>query len=215
MSIQLDRQHIILYICLAVTVLAGTYFIADKRAESARTEAAVAKAELAQTLDANKQFQAQVAAQLAQLQQQNQALQVQLAKRDKVEKSVSTQNGSLTPPQVASGIQTATGAKEGEATANGQFIQLDLPLGQQALSALQLVPMLQADKADLTLEVSNAEKQIDLEKQSHSSDLKADEAKLNSCQADLKSAKHSKLKDVMKTAGIALGVGIGIGLHFR
>ena len=74
----------------------------------------------------------------------------------------------------------------------------------RALSALQLVPLLQKDKADLTLEVSNEEKQIDLEKQSNASNLKVAEAKLDSCQADLKSAKYSKLKDVMKVAGVAL-----------
>jgi hypothetical protein len=95
------------------------------------------------------------------------------------------------------------------------MVQLDLPTGQAALSALQLVPLLQQDKADLTLEVSNAEKQVQLEKESHASDLKADDAKLKSCQADLNSAKKSKLKAVMRDAGIALGVGIGRGLHFR
>jgi hypothetical protein len=38
-----DKQHIILYVSLAIALLAGTYLVADKRAESARTEAAVAK----------------------------------------------------------------------------------------------------------------------------------------------------------------------------
>lgn len=212
---QLDKQHIILYVTLAIALIGGTYLIADKRAESARTEAAVAKAEKAQIVAANAQFQSQVTAELAQLQAQNQALQSQLAQRDKVEKSISTSNGSLTLPQVASGIQTATGGKDGEATANGQFIQLDLPLGQQALSALQLVPLLQADKADLTIEVSNSGKALDLEKSAHKSDIETDKKVLGSCQDDLKSSQRSKLKDIMKTAGIALGIGIGIGLHFR
>ena len=215
MAIQLDRQHIILYASLAVALLGGTYLIADRRAESARTEAAVAKAETTAILAANTQFQAQVSAQIAQLEASNQALQSHLAQRQATEKSIATQNGSLTPSQTATGIQTVTGAKDGEATVNGQFIQLDLPLGQQALSALQLVPLLQADKADLTIQVSNGEKALDLETKAHTSDKEADKKVLESCQADLKSAKRSKLKEVMKAAGIALGVGIGIGLHVR
>jgi hypothetical protein len=152
---------------------------------------------------------------LLSFQARNDSLEKALATREQTEKSIPTQNGSLNATQTAQGIQMATGAKEGEATANGQFIQLDLPLGQQALSALQLVPLLQKGKADLTLEVSNDEKALDLEKQSHQSDLKADEAKLNACQAELKSVKRSKLKAVMRDVGIGLGVGIAIGLHIR
>lgn len=211
----LDTQHKVLYVCLATTLLVGTYLFADHRAESARTEAAVAKAQLAQVQTANATFQAQVSAQLNQLQAQNDSLTKALSARQQTEKVIPTQNGSLTPPQVATGIQTATGGKNGEATSNGQFIQLDLPLGQQALSALQLVPLLQADKADLTIQVSNDEKALDLETKAHTLDKEADKKALDSCKVDLKSANRSKLKDVMKAAGIALGVGIGIGLHVR
>jgi hypothetical protein len=203
----LDKQHIILYVCLALALLGGTYLIADRRAETARTEAAVAKAQLAQVQSANTAFQAQVSAQISQLQASNQALEAQLAQRTITEKSIPTQNGSLNATQTASGIQVATGGKDGEATTNGQFIQLDLPLGQQALSALQLVPLLQKDKADLTMEVSNDEKALDLEKQSHQSDLKTDEAKLNACQADLKAVNHSLLRTRLRwfAAGIVVG----------
>jgi hypothetical protein len=211
----LDKQHIILYVSLAIALVGGTYLFADRRAESARTEAAVAKAQLAQVQSQNATFQAQVNAQLAQLQAQNDVLSKALATREQTEKSVPLQNGSLSATQVAQGIANATKSKPDEVSASGNMIQLDLPLGQQALSALQLVPMLQQDKADLTVQLGNEEKAVDLEKQSHASDLKADEAKLQSCQADVKAAKHSTLKTVFKTAGIALGVGIGIGLHFR
>lgn len=215
MAIVLDKQHLILYATLAVAIVAGTYLIADKRAESARTEAAVAKAQLAQSQEANKAFQAQVSAQISQLQQQNADLEKALAARSVTEKSIPTQNGSLTPTQVATGIQTVTQSKPDEVTASGNMIVLNLPLGQQALSALQLLPMLQADKADLTIQVSNGEKVLDLETKAHTSDKEADKKALDSCKADLKSAKRSKLKDVMKAAGIALGVGIGIGLHIH
>jgi hypothetical protein len=213
MDMILDKQHIILYVSLAIAPIGETYLIADKHAESARTEAAVAKAQMAQIVSANTQFQSQVTAQIAQLEASNQALQTQLAQRDKVEKSISTHNGSLTPTQVATGIQSATDANDGEATASGQFIQLDLPLGQQALSALQLVPLLQKDKADLTIEVFNDEKALVLEKQSHQSDLKADEAKLESCQADLKAVKRSTLRSKLRWLGAGVTVGF-VGRSF-
>ena len=211
----LDKHHIILYVSLGLALLAGTYLIADRRAETARTEAAVAKAQLVQVQSQNAAFQAQVSAQLAQLQAQNDSLAKALATRARTEKSISTKNGSLTPEQIAQAIAQATNSKPQEAQTVNGMIQLDLPLGQQALSALQLVPLLQQDKSDLTVQLANEEKSVDLEKESHQSDLKADEAKLQACQADLKAAKHSKLRDVMKTAGVALGVGIGIGLHIH
>lgn len=203
----LDTQHKVLYVCLATTLLVGTYLFADHRAESARTEAAVAKAQLAQVQTANATFQAQVSAQLNQLQAQNDSLTKALSARQQTEKVIPTQNGSLTPPQVATGIQTATGGKNGEATSNGQFIQLDLPLARTALTDMELVPLLQADKSNLSDQLSNEQKSLALEQSAHQSDLKTSKTSLDSAQADLKSCKANLTKSRMKWFGIGVVVG--------
>jgi hypothetical protein len=64
------------------------------------------------------------------------------------------------------------------------------------------------------VELSNEEKAVELEKESHASDLKADKVQLQACQADLKAEKRCTLRNVFRMAGITLGVGIRIGLHF-
>jgi hypothetical protein len=203
----LDRHHIILYVSLALALLAGTYLIADRKAETARTDLAVAKAQLVQTVSANRDFQAQVSAQLAQLQQENQALADALKVRQKVEVSIPAQNASLSASQVAQQIQTATKAKDGEVSATGDLLTLDLPLGQQALSALQLVPLLQQDKADLTVQVANDEKALQLEKESHASDVKALNAQIETDKVELKSVKATATRSKLRwfAAGVVVG----------
>jgi len=196
----LDRHHIILYVCLAGALLAGTFFIADRKAENARTQLAVAQAQLVQTESANKDFQAQVAQQLAQLQAQNADLAKALQARQTVEVKLPAQNASLSASQVAQGLGQG-------ATATGDTIVLPLPLGQIALTDMQLVPLLEADKATLTTELANETQSFTLEKESHVSDVKALNAQIEVDKVELKTEKALARRSKMRwfAAGLIVG----------
>ena len=185
---------------LALALLVGTYLIADRKAEADRTQLAVAQAQLVQTVSANRDFQSQVAQQLAQLQAQNADLAKALQARQSVEVKLPAQNASLSASQVAQGLGQG-------ATASGDTIVLPLPLGQLALTDMQLVPMLQTDKAQLTTELANETQSLQLEKDAHTSDVKALQAQIDVDKVELKAekalARRSKLR--WFAAGVVVG----------
>jgi hypothetical protein len=187
-------------VSLALALLVGTYLIADRKAEADRTQLAVAQAQLVQTVSANRDFQSQVAQQLAQLQAQNADLAKALQARQSVEVKLPAQNASLSASQVAQGLGQG-------ATASGDTIVLPLPLGQLALTDMQLVPMLQTDKAQLTTELANETQSLQLEKDAHTSDVKALQAQIDVDKVELKAekalARRSKLR--WFAAGVVVG----------
>jgi hypothetical protein len=195
----LDSKHIWLTIALVLALLFGVYAIESKRADKAEAQAQAAQV-------ANAQFQDQVNKQLVTLANENLALQQALAQRQVVEVQVPKQNIQLAAPQVAAGIDQAVGAKPGTTVVSGDTLILPLPLGQQALSALQLVPLLQQDKVDLTAQVTNVSKELDLEKQAHASDV-------NSCKLEVVALKKKGHKNIFKAVAIGIGIGIGIAFH--
>ena len=196
----LDKTHIILYVCLAGALLGGTYLITDRQAEHARTQLAVAQAQLVQTQAANNTFQSQVAQQLAQLQAQNADLAKALQARQTVEIKLPAQNATLSASQVAQGLGQG-------ATASGDTIVLPLPLGQIALTDMQLVPMLQTDKAQLSTELANETQSLQLEKEAHTSDVKALNAQIDVDKVELKAVKAEARKSKFKwfAAGVIVG----------
>lgn len=169
---------------LIITAMFGVYAIEARIADKAQSKADMAAQHASDIKKANEQFQAQTAIQIA-------ALQSALSIRQQVEAKIPPSIGSAPTPQVAQAIQTATNAQSTQVTTQGDFITLALPIARDAVTALQLVPLLQADKTDLT-------KALDLEKQAHVSDVQACKADVLAVQADLKATKAKGRKNAIK-----------------
>jgi len=169
------KTHLIL-LAFAATLSVGAvygvlYIQTSERAAAEQRQAVIVDALTAQ----NKVIQQQSAQQIAALNQQNQLLEAQiqqitaaLAKRQVIEVNVPKQNATLTAAQVA----TQLGG-----VAQGDDVLLPLSNAQSVLTAVQLVPLLQQDKVDLTAsngllknEVTNAQSALDLERKAHTSD---------------------------------------------
>jgi len=149
----------------------------------------------------NKAFQTQISQQISYLQEQNveqnkeiAVLTSALSARAIVEKKVQVTTHSLDAEQVAEGLG---------GTAVGDVVSLPLPKAQDALTAELLVPLLQADKNNLTDTVAAERKISDnnlaeytSEKAAHDSDNKtnatiilADKKELVAAKADARKAK--------------------------
>jgi hypothetical protein len=169
------KTHLIL-LAFAATLSVGAvygvlYIQSSERAAAEQRQAVIVDALTAQ----NKIIQQNVAQQIAALNQQNQQLELQnqqlsvlLAKRQVIEVALPKQNATLSATQVA----TQLGG-----VAQNNDVLLPLSNAQSVLTAVQLVPLLQQDKVDLTAsngllknEVINAQSALDLERKAHTSD---------------------------------------------
>lgn len=193
----LDKQHIVLYLALAASLLLGTYLFA-KRAEVAEGKAIAAEIKAADSEAQNKLFQQTVQVQLSQLAAENQQLSMALAQRQVLEVKVPQQNSTLSASQVAAGIDSTTGNKVGTTVVQGDTLILPTALGKEALSALQLVPLLQADKVTLTAENTNLSKALDLEKQAHVSDVQSCQLQVTADKLEIKAVKAQARKSKLK-----------------
>jgi hypothetical protein len=123
-----------------------------------------------------------------------------LQARQTVEVKLPVQNASLSASQVAQGLGQG-------ATAAGDTIVLPLPLGQLALTDMQLVPLLTQDKAQLQAELANETQSLTLEKQAHASDVKALNAQIDVDKVELKTEKALARRSKMRwfAAGVVVG----------
>jgi hypothetical protein len=203
----LDTKHFIGYGLAIVLALGLVYTIESKVADKAQSRADLAEAKAELISKQNADFQAQVSSQLAQLQAENASLAKALTAREQVEKLLPTKNGSLTATQVSSAISQALNAKQGEVSASGDTITVDLPLGQEITTALQLVPLLQTDKTQLQTELANETKALDLEKQSHASDVNALNVQISADKVELKAVKAQARRSKLRwfAAGVVVG----------
>jgi len=215
-------SHLVLIIALGLACFAGVYEFDSRRAQAADTKAAIAEAKYEEAAKTNSAVQAQTAQQIALLAQQNLALQSQntllaqsLAARRVAESQLPTQNASLTTQDAADKIQ---GLTNGKATPNGSDVVLDTPTARTVVSQLELVPLLQADKADLekrdadfTKEIDNDVAALDLEKKAHVSDNETCKV-----QVAAKDAEITKVKaDAKRTRNKFFVVGTVIGFILR
>lgn len=199
MAITLDKKHIVGWGLAILLALGLVYSVSSHRADVAELKAAQAQAELSIIQKQNSDFQSSIQKQLDSLASQNQQLTNALAEQKK-------KDSQLSPSQLGERVATLTDVQKSEVTPleNGHFDLTSNAVLQAALK-LEEVPVLQE-------QLSNETKALDLEKQAHQSDLKASDAALTSCKADLSAEKKNKFKSILKTAAVAVGVGIGIGL---
>lgn len=210
------KTHIILLAVVAGLILGGIYGIESLVAKHDDAAAAKYSQIAADTAKQNQQFQLQVQTEIAslvaanqQLANQNQQLVVSLATRQNQEIQIPKQTASLTAVQVAVELQ---------GTANGDNVSLTLPVAQNVLASVRLVPLLQADKKNLQdaynneVQIANNNEKLYTEEQkalvseqgSHKADNEANAKQITKIKAD---ARKSKLK--------WLGIGILIGFVGR
>jgi hypothetical protein len=209
--ISFGTSHLILLISCFIFLVGCIYLYDSKRAEKAEVQAAAAQAQAKIVDTQNKTFQAQTQQQILVLTQQNQSLQAQIqvltgaiAQRDA--QLTQKQQNILTLPPSALAEQWGSAAQESapDLDSQGNFL-VALPLAQKSVSALESVTVLQADKQDLTSELTNqrtitenTELQLTKEQAAHTSDMntcKVDKDALQSQITQLKaSARRSKLR---------------------
>jgi len=206
------KTHLIL-LAFAATLSVGAvygvlYIQTSERAAAEQRQAVIVDALTAQ----NKVIQQQSAQQIAALNQQNQLLEAQiqqitaaLAKRQVIEVNVPKQNATLTAAQVA----TQLGG-----VAQGDDVLLPLSNAQSVLTAVQLVPLLQQDKVDLTAsngllknEVTNAQSALDLERKAHTSDNTTSAATIKLRDDTILTLREENRKSKLKWFGIGYVAG--------
>lgn len=187
----LDRTHILLGLGAALLALFGVYSIEARIADKAQSRAELASQHAADLEKQNAAFQAATSAEIAELK-------ATISAREASEAKQTTQNRVLTVPQVATEIgkvaQTTAPATQGDT------LILPLPLAQTALTDMQLVPLLQADKSDLA-------KSLELEKQAHTSDVTACRVAVEAAQSETKAVKAKARKNIIKAFFIGVVVG--------
>jgi RNA-binding protein YhbY len=193
-----DKVHIAAFVVAIGLALFGVYSYEAHKADLAEQRATAQDATAKLLVQQNQQFQQQ-------MQQEFQQLAQALSARQVIEVKIPQANQALTSSQTADAITKATNAKPGEVTAVNDTVVMDLPVSRTVLDSVQLVPLLQQDKVDLG-------KQLDLEKQSHASDVKADAAQLQACKLDVVAQKKKTRKAVIKAFFLGLVVGI-VGGH--
>ena len=135
------------------------------------------------------------------MQAQNAQIATALTQRQTVEVRLPAQAATLTSTQAATTIAAAT---KGEATAVGDNVQIDLPTARNIASMVQLLPLLQQDKADLQKALDNETHMYTNEVAAHKKDNEANAKTVTALKAD---CRRSKLK--------WLGIGIVIGFVGR
>lgn len=178
------KTHLILLAIVAGSIYGGIYLVESKIADHDKQMATIYQVQ-------NQQFQAQIKEEIDALKEQNTQLSQALATRQVVEVKLPTQNGSLTATQAAQEISKSTKANPGQVVSQGDTVVLDLPTARDLTTMAQLVPLLQADKADLTKQLSNETKIYNDEVSAHQKDNQTNAVALTACKAD---ARKGKLK---------------------
>lgn len=210
------HTHLLLLALVGILIFGGIYGVELLMARHDDASAAKYSQIAADTAKQNQQFQLQVQAEITslvaanqQLANQNQQLVVSLATRQNQEIQIPKQTASLTAVQVAVELQ---------GIANGDNVSLTLPVAQNVLASVRLVPLLQADKKNLQdaynneVQIANNNEKLYTEEQkalvseqgSHKADNEANAKQISKIKAD---ARKSKLK--------WLGIGIVIGFIGR
>ena len=213
------KTHLLLLAIVGGLIFAGVYGVEALVAKHDEKNSQ-ALAQLADNFNKQNQIlQQQNAAQIKALTDQNIALQSEiatlatsLAKRQTTETQLPVKNANLSAIDAAKALG---------GTADGDNVVLDLPISRQIVTQVQLVPLLQADKADLEkqngllqTEVANGVKALDLERASHGSDNTAKDATIKSLQSDLSTAKAECRKSKLKWFGIGFVAGYITGKIF-
>jgi hypothetical protein len=195
------KTHLLLVGVVAALVFGSVYGVESLIANHDAKNAIVLQTLADSQAKANAQFQISVksqidaiAAQNAELAAENQTLIKALATRQVIEAKIPVQNSSLS-------AQDAASALKGQAV-NDQVV-LPLPVARDLVTSVQLVPLLQADKADLEksnglleTEVTNGVKALDLERKAHTNDndtnagtIKARDGEISQLKSDCRKSK--------------------------
>jgi hypothetical protein len=211
------KTHILLLAIVAGLIFGGVYGVESLIAKARDAEASRYSQIASDTAKQNQQFQLQVQAQIAtlvaanqQLANQNQQLVVSLANRQVQEVSIPKQTASLTASQIAIELQ---------GTANGDNVSLTLPVAQNVLASVRLVPLLQKDKTDLQSAydnqvqiANNNQKLYEGERDALVSEQKSHKADNDASAAEIKKVKADCRKSKWKWLGIGIVIGfIGRG----
>jgi len=221
----LDKHHIILYIAAFAFALVGVYLIEARVADKAESQVQAAKEQAAVIAQQNKDFQQQVAQQVqqlvlqnAQLQQANQALAAQIAQTNALLAEQKHKDSTLPPNQLAERIVTLAPGGSIKVVPDGYLI--DQPEAVAIAQTLEEVPALtknvgdlQKENSNLSTELANDSKTLDLEKQSHASDTNSLNSVITADKAELKAVKAECRKSKLKWFGIGVVVGF-VGRHF-
>lgn len=194
----LDKIHV-LAIAIAITLgLFSVYSHEESKLAVAQAEAKTQQQLNLQIQKQNNDFQTQVSAQIASLQQQNQTLQSQLVKQQNADKQLSP--GDLAQ-RVASLVHVDP--KDIQPTTAG----FDLTSNAVLQTALQLeqVPI-------LTTQLSNTKNALDLETKAHTSDKEASTSALKTVNDNLTSCKADLKKSKLKWFGIGYVAGFISGV---
>jgi hypothetical protein len=196
------KSHLISLLVCAILIYAGIYGVESIIAKHDKQTAAIYQQQ-------NQQFQQTVQQEIAQLVAQNQQLAAQLAANQKKEQSIPVTVKDETADQVAFDISKAANSKPNAVTVQNNNVVLDLPTAQLALADMQLVPLLQQDKADLSQQLLNETKMYNDEVAAHKSDNETNQKQITALKAD---CRKSKLKwfGIGYVAGFISGVAIAV-----
>lgn len=224
-QLNLDKHHIILYIAIAVFALFSVYAIEARIADNAQAKADAAEGKAELIAAQNKTFQAEKAAEIAllnaqnsQLQLANQALSAQIAQTNAILAQQKKVDASLPPNELAKRIVSLAPGGNITVEANGYLV--DQPEAVAIAQTLEEVPALianigklESENANLTTVIANDSKTLDLEKQSHASDVTSLNAAITADKAELGAVKAQCRKSKLKWFGIGVVVGF-VGRHF-
>jgi hypothetical protein len=191
------KTNIPLLIVVLGLTLGGVYGVESLVASHDKQTAALFQAQ-------NTQFQAQIQQEIQSLQAANAQLANAISQRQTIEVKIPTLNGSLTAAQSALAISQAVKANPGEVSATGDNVMLDLPVTREITSMIQLLPLVQADKADLQQQLANETRIYADEKAAHKKDNDTNAETIKSLKAD---CRKSKLK--------WFGIGVVVGFVGR
>lgn len=220
------KGHIFLLLAVVFLIFIGIYGIEDvlakhdKEKDAAAQQALAIQAAQTQALITKLGQDEQT---WSQQNAQNQQIIAQLATaittRDAATRKQQQVDATLSASAAAERISQQTGAKAGEVVANGDMIQLDLPITRQVVQQLDTIPALQGDLKDtqsqLTAETAvagNLQSDLNGQKQLVGS-LQAQNAdQVKACAAQVKDLKAQARKSKLKW--YSAGVVTGFLLHF-
>lgn len=219
----LDKHHLTLYVAAIVLALGLIYAIESRIASRAEQKYEDLKTLADQKDSSNAQFQKQIADQMAQLAMQNTQLQAANQQQTVLVSSLISQlqankkkDATLAPNDLASRIQTL--APGGSITVVGTAYQMDQSEAVSVAQALEepaiLKQELASDQTVITNDVAiiaNDAKVLDSEKQSHTSDVTAIQAKLDAANQEITVVKAQARKSKFKwfIAGVVTGFTLG------
>lgn len=212
------KGHVILLAIVAGLTFGGIYSIESIIAKHDAQQAVAYKALADAQAEQNKAFQNQIQSEVKALADQNAALEAQnatlinaLQARQRAEESLPKQNTNLTTAEAANKIAELT---QGEAHPQGSDVVVDTPTAQKIVTGFEVMELLKQDKADLqkqndnfVQEIKNDEVRFELEQKAHASDNSANDAKLKASDAALTSCKADLRKSKLKWFGIGVIVG--------